>query len=192
MSVNPWKRLSSSHIYGTNWFAVREDQVIHPDGRRGTYSVVSATRLAAGILPLWPDGTLTLVGQFRYPLNEYSWEVPEGGGALDADPLEIARQELREETGIEAAGWEYLGRVHTSNCFTDELCHLFLATDLTQGVARPDPEEVIQTRRVPLEEAVRMASDGTITDSVSIAGIFRLSVRLASSAVPSPSDPRRR
>lgn len=190
--MNPWTRLSSSPIYSTNWFAVREDHVLRPDGRPGTYSVVSATRLATGILPLWPDGTLTLVGQFRYPLNEYSWEIPEGGGSLDADPLEIARQELREETGIEAATWEYLGRVHTSNCFTDELCHLYLATGLTQGVARPDPEEVIETRRVPFAEAVAMASDGTITDSISIAGIFRLSVRLAPRSAPPPSGSRGR
>lgn len=180
MSINPWKTLSSSHLYGNKWFAVREDQVIRPDGQCGTYSVVSASRLATGILPLWSDGTVTLVGQYRYPLNEYSWEIPEGGGALDADPLAIARQELREETGIEAATWRYLGRVHTSNCFTDELCHLFLAEGLTQGVAQPDPEEIIQTRRLPFEEAVSMAHDGRITDSISIAGIFRLAVHLNS------------
>lgn len=178
MPMNPWKRLSSSPIYGNEWFAVREDRVIRPDGQLGTYSVVSASRLATGIVPLWPDGTVTLVGQYRYPLDEYCWEIPEGGGDLSAHPLEIAKQELSEEAGIEAATWTYLGRMHTSNCFTDELCHLFLAQDLTQGMAKPDPEEVIDPRRVAFEEAVRMASDGRITDSISIAGIFRASVHL--------------
>lgn len=177
--MNPWKTLSSSPIYENEWFAVREDRVIRPDGQLGTYSVVSASRLATGIVPLWHDGTVTLVGQHRYALNEYSWEIPEGGGALSAQPLEIAKRELIEEAGIQAATWIYLGRVHTSNCFTDELCHLFLASDLTQGIAQPDPDERIESRRVSFEEAVRMTCDGRITDAISIAGIFRASMYLA-------------
>lgn len=174
---NPWKTLSSSDVYENEWFSVREDQVIRPDGKSGTYSVVSAERLAIGILPLWENGSLTLVGQYRYPLDEYSWEIPEGGGDLDVDPLESAKRELLEETGIEAKKWEYLGRVHTSNCFVDEVCHLFLARHLIQGVAHPGPEELLETQRVSLGEAVRMARDGRITDSISIAGIFRLWAR---------------
>lgn len=178
MPTNPWKTLSSSPIYGNQWFAVREDRVVRPDGELGTYSVVSASRLATGIVPLWQDGTVTLVGQHRYPLDEYSWEIPEGGGDLTAHPLEIAKRELIEETGIEAAAWIELGRVHTSNCFTDELCYLFLARELTQGMSRPDPDEIIDTRRVSFEEAVRMTCDGRITDAITIAGIFRASVHL--------------
>lgn len=178
MTMNPWKTLSSSSIYGNQWFAVREDRVIRPDGQLGIYSVVSASRLATGIVPLWPDGTVTLVGQFRYPLNEYSWEIPEGGGGLTIDPLDIAKRELIEETGIEAASWTSLGRVHTSNCFTDEVCHLYLAQGLTQRTARPDPDEIIATRRIPFEDALAMTHDGRITDSITIAGIFRASVHL--------------
>jgi 8-oxo-dGTP pyrophosphatase MutT (NUDIX family) len=178
MPMNPWKTLASLPIYGNKWFSVREDRVIRPDGQLGTYSVVSASRLATGIVPFWPDGTVTLVGQYRYPLDEYSWEIPEGGGDLTAQPLDIAKRELSEEAGVEAATWTYLGRVHTSNCFTDEVCHLFLARDLTQGVAKPDPEEVIETRRVSLDEALKMTYDGQITDSITIAGIFRASVHL--------------
>ena len=178
MPINPWKRLSSSRIYGNQWFAVREDRVVRPDGEVGTYSVVTASRVATGIVPLWPDGTVTLVGQYRYPLDEYSWEIPEGGGDLAAKPLDVAKRELSEETGITAGTWIYLGRVHTSNCFTDELCHLFLARDLTQGTPKPDPEEVIEARRMPFEEVLRMTADGRITDAISIAGIFRASLRL--------------
>lgn len=176
---NPWKTLSSTRIYETAWFSVREDKVIRPDGNRATYSVVLAERLALGVLPLWPDQTLTLVGQFRYPIGEYSWEIPEGGGSLKEDPLVGAKLELLEETGIEAASWDYLGRCHTSNCFTDEVGHLYLAQDLRQGVPRPGPDEELVTRRVPLSEAVAMAADGRITDSISIAGIFRLARNLA-------------
>lgn len=174
MEKNPWETLSSSQIYENQWFAVREDQVIGPDGKRGTYHVVSVRRVAVGILPIWEDGSLTLVGQYRYPINEYSWEIPEGGGAFDVDPVESAKRELREETGLTARRWEYLGRTHTSNCFMDEVCHLYLAEGLTQGVAEPGPEEILQTKRVPIEEAVAMAQDGRITDAISIAGVFRL------------------
>jgi 8-oxo-dGTP pyrophosphatase MutT (NUDIX family) len=179
MPLNPWKTLSSARIYGNPWFSVREDTVIRPDGQPGTYTVVSAARLATGIVPLWPDETITLVGQYRYALEEYSWEIPEGGGPLDADPLDIARAELREETGIEAANWEYLARVHTSNCFTDEVGHVFLATGLTQHEAQPDPEEVLTARRIPVAEAIRMARDGAITDAITIAALFHLSLRRA-------------
>src|SRR5687768_18570486 len=108
--MNPWKTLSTVEIYRNNWFSVREDSVIRPDGELGTYSVVSASRLATGIVPLWEDGTITLVGQHRYPLDEYSWEIPEGGGQLTAHPLGIAQRELIEETGLEAATWIELGR----------------------------------------------------------------------------------
>jgi 8-oxo-dGTP pyrophosphatase MutT (NUDIX family) len=174
MKESPWKTFSSLPVCKNNWFAVREDRVIGPDGEPGTYHVVSAGRLAVGVLPLWEDGSLTLVGQYRYPIKEYTWEIPEGGGEFDVDPLETAKRELREETGIRAETWEYLGRTHTSNCFLDEVCHLFLATGLTQGVAEPGPEEILQVKRVPFAEAIAMVKDGRITDAISIAGIFHL------------------
>ena len=177
MEKNPWAAFSSIRVCENKWFTVREDQVIGPDGEPGTYHVISAGRLAVGVLPVWEDGSLTLVGQYRYPIEEYSWEIPEGGGEFDVEPLESAKRELREETGITAGTWEYLGRIHTSNCFLDEVCHLFLARDLRQGAAEPDPEEVLQAKRVPFEEAVAMVQDGRITDAISIAGIFHLMSR---------------
>jgi len=191
MTGNPWTRVASSLKYATPWFSVREDEVIRPDGEVGTYSVVSVGRLAVGVLPLWSDGSLTLVGQFRYPVDEYSWEIPEGGGDFEDDPLDTARRELREETGLEASGWNYLGRVHTSNCFLDEVCHLYLATGLTQGVAAPGPDEVLQTWRVPFRKAVAMAVDGRITDAISIAAIFRLLQRAPRLATPARQAARR-
>ena len=174
---NPWKTLSTSRIYQNPWFDVREDQVLRPDGDPGTYGVVSAARTATGILPLWPDGTLTLVGQYRYAIREYSWEIPEGGGNPADDPESIARRELLEETGIQAESWEYMGRIHTSNCFVDEVCHLFLATQLTEGTPLPDAVEVLSTRRESFETVLEMALDGRITDSISVAGVFRLLAR---------------
>jgi 8-oxo-dGTP pyrophosphatase MutT (NUDIX family) len=179
MIRNPWKKLGTRPIYGTPWFSVRCDDVIRPDGQRGTYSVVHSERIAVGVVPLWEDGTVTLVGQWRYPLGEYSWELPEGGGDPARGPLEAARMELREEAGIEARSWAYLGRCHTSNCWTDEVGHLYLARDLVQGTPEPGGDEEILTRRVPLEEAIMMASDGRITDAISIVGLFRLAQLLA-------------
>lgn len=179
MIRNPWKKLGSRPLYATPWFSVRCDDVIRPDGQRGTYSVVHAERIAVGVVPLWDDGTVTLVGQWRYPLGEYSWELPEGGGDLDRSPLEAARMELREEAGIEARSWAYLGRCHTSNCWTDEVGHLFLARDLVQGAPEPGGDEELATRRVAITEAIAMAADGRITDAISVMGLFRLAELLA-------------
>jgi 8-oxo-dGTP pyrophosphatase MutT (NUDIX family) len=181
MRRNPWTQLSTSPIYRNPWFAVREDQVIRPDGSAGIYGVVTAGRWALGIVPLWPDGTVTLVGQYRYPIEEYSWEIPEGGGDLADEPLSGAKRELAEETGLEASSWEYLGRCHTSNCFVDEVGHLFLAEGLRQGPAAPGPDEELETRRLPFSEALAMAADGRITDAISIAGLFRAARWLDSS-----------
>ena len=174
MARNPWQKLATRPIYGTPWFSVRRDDVVRPDGNPGTYSVVHSERLAVGVVPLWNDGTVTLVGQWRYPLEEYSWEIPEGGGDLAGDPLEAARMELREEAGIEARSWAYLGRCHTSNCWTDEVGHLYLARDLVQGKPEPGGDEEIAVQRIPAREAIAMALDGRITDAISIVGLFHL------------------
>jgi 8-oxo-dGTP pyrophosphatase MutT (NUDIX family) len=171
---NPWQRRGSRPIYSTPWFSVRCDEVIRPDGAPGSYSVVHAERLAVGVVPYWDDGSVTLVGQWRYPLESYSWEIPEGGGDLDLDPLEAARAELREEAGIEARTWSELGRCHTSNCWTDEVGYLFLARDLIQGAPAPGGDEEIAVWRLPAAQAIAMAVDGRITDALSIVGLFRL------------------
>jgi 8-oxo-dGTP pyrophosphatase MutT (NUDIX family) len=170
---NPWKTHGSQPIYATPWFSVRRDEVTRPDGAPGVYSVVHAERVAVGVVPLWDDGSVTLVGQWRYPLEQYSWEIPEGGGELDADPIVAARAELLEEAGIEARTWIPLGRCHTSNCFSDEVGHIFLARDLVQGTPSPGGDEEIAVRRVPAAEAIAMAADGRITDALSIVALFR-------------------
>src|SRR5690606_14582902 len=113
-----------------------------------------------------------LVGQFRYPLGEYSWEIPEGGGLLEHDPLDAAKRELKEETGLVATFWERIGRIHTSNSVTDEEGFIYLARGLSQEQAAPEETEDLQVRRLPLRDAVDMVMNGEITDSLSMCGIL--------------------
>ena len=171
-TMNPWRTLSSRKIYDNSWIRVREDAVIRPDGQEGIYGVVSFKNTAIGILAI-EEGFIYLVGQYRYPLGEYSWEIPEGGCAEDEEPLDAARRELEEETGLHAEKWEKLGEAYLSNSVTDERAIWFLATKLVQGKAQPDGTEVLNIRRVTIDEAVRMALSGEITDALSLLAIMR-------------------
>lgn len=170
---NPWQTRGSREIYVNPWIRVREDHVIRADGRDGIYGVVEFQSYALGIVPLAGNGDTFLVGQWRYPLGLYSWEIPEGGGALSVPLLDSARRELAEETGLSAAVWTDLGPFHLSNSVTNETGQVFLAQDLTLGDAYPEGDEVLRVRRLPLTEAYAMAMDGRITDGVSIIGLAR-------------------
>ncbi|WP_224241120.1 NUDIX domain-containing protein [Hyalangium gracile] len=171
---NPWKTLSSRQVYDNPWIRVREDQVINPSGSPGIYGVVSFKNTAVGIVPVDAEGYTYLVGQFRYPLDAYSWEIPEGGAPKGTDVLESARRELKEETGFTAARWTHLCRIHTSNSVTSEEGFIFLAEELTAGSLALEETEDITVKRVSLQEAVRMVMNDEITDSMSIAGILKV------------------
>ena len=169
---NPWRKLSSREIYDNPWIRVREDRVVRPDGEQGIYGVVHFKNIAIGILAVEGD-FLYLVGQYRYPLERYSWEIPEGGCPEGEDPLRAAQRELEEETGLRAANWVKMGQAHLSNSVSDEFAVWFLATGLTAGQCRPEGTERLKVRRVPLSEALRMALVGEITDSLSLLAIMR-------------------
>ena len=170
---NPWKTLSSKIIHSNPWFQLRQDQVIRPDGKPGTYSTILAPT-AVGVVPCFEDGTIILVGQYRYSISTYSWEIPEGGGKPDETPVQTARRELREETGYRAKTYRSLGIMHTSNCFTDETAHLFYATGLSEGKQDLDCTEDIVSKRLPFDKAFQMAVDGKITDSMTIVALMRM------------------
>ncbi|MFD2721621.1 NUDIX domain-containing protein [Hymenobacter monticola] len=180
---NPWQTLSSEVKYHNPWISVREDQVLNPSGGRGIYGVVSMKNKAIGIIPLDAEGNTWLVGQYRYALNEYSWEIPMGGGPVERDVLESAQRELKEETGLLARRWTRIARIHTSNSVTDEEGFVFLAEDLTQGDVEPEETEDLRLWKLPLAEAVRMCMDDRITDGISVAGLLKaervLAARLA-------------
>ena len=176
---NPWKTISSRSVYENAWIRVREDQVIRPDGLPGIYGVIE-TQAAVGVVALTELNEIYLVGQYRYPISSYEWEIVEGGVPRGEDTLSGAMRELAEETGIQARNWSQLGPpLHLSNCITDERAILYLAKDLEFGAAHPEPVEVLKIRKVPLDEAVRMVNEGEISDALSVIGILRAKALLS-------------
>jgi len=170
---NPWQTLSSQPIYTNPWISVREDQVINPKGGQGIYGVVHMKNKAIGIIPIDAEGNTFLIGQYRYALNEYSWEIPMGGGLIEIDLLESAKRELKEETGFTATRWTNIARLHTSNSVTDEEGFVFLAEDLVAGETEFEETEDLQIKKLPFAEAVQMVMDNKITDCISVAGILK-------------------
>jgi 8-oxo-dGTP pyrophosphatase MutT (NUDIX family) len=189
---NPWTTLTAKPQYENPWIRVIEHDVLNPKGDPGIYGVVRFKNLAIGVLPIDADGCTVLVGQYRYPLDVYSWEIPEGGGARDVDPLESARRELVEETGLSAAKWHRFLEMHLSNSVSDEHAICYLAWDLTQGAAEPEDTEQLALRRVPFAEAVRMAMEGEITDAMAVASLLKAQLLLDRGLLPEELSARMR
>ncbi len=173
---NPWTINSSEEKYDNPWINVVEHQVINPSGGMGIYGKVHFKNLAIGIIPIFENGDTILVGQYRLPLNAYSWEIPEGGGKIGVEPIESAKRELLEETGLSATRWSHLLEMHLSNSVSDELAIIYLAEDLIQGEAMPEETEQLQLKRVPLTQAFDMVMNGEITDSMSVAALLKLKI----------------
>ncbi|HEY2382184.1 MAG TPA: NUDIX hydrolase [Terriglobia bacterium] len=173
METNPWKSLSSDVVYENRWIRVTEHQVINPAGSPGIYGVVHFKHLAVGVVP-WEDGYIWLVGQFRLPLERYSWEIPEGGGSRGQDPLESAKRELKEETGMTADDWEIIVRMDLSNSVSDEEAIVYLAKGLQHGTSQPDETEQLSVRKVSLDEAFEMVENGEIRDAITVAAVYKM------------------
>ncbi|WP_439559520.1 NUDIX domain-containing protein [Dyadobacter sp.] len=169
---NNWKTLSSQTVYENAWLELSHRDVINPSGNKGIYGLVKFKNQAIGIIPIDENGNIYLVGQFRYAIDEYSWEIPEGGGLLGTDVLAAAQRELKEETGLVANKWTKLARVHTSNSATNEEAFLYIAEELSQQEAEPEDTEDLQVKIVPLTEAVEMVMRSEITDSMSVCAIL--------------------
>src|SRR5262245_51574146 len=179
IASGPWTRHSRRVAYENAWITIWHDEVTRPDGSPGVYGVVHFANLAAGVLAVDADDRTVLVGQHRYTLDDDSWEIPEGGVPEGETALEGAQRELLEETGVEAAEWRELGRVHLSNSVSDELAVVYLATGLRRGEANPDATEDLQVEWLPFDEVLAMTADGRITDAISVVAIQALALERA-------------
>jgi ADP-ribose pyrophosphatase len=183
-SVNPWSTLKSREVYDNAWIRVVDHQVLNPRGNPGIYGTVHFKNLAIGVVPLDRQGCTFLVGQYRYPLGRYSWEIPEGGGAKDIDPLVSAQRELSEETGLTAGRWQTLLEMDLSNSATDEHAICYLAWDLKQGEPHPEEAELLTIRRLPFVMAFGMVERGEITDAMSVAAIQKVQLLALTRRLP--------
>ncbi len=171
-----WEMLSNETKYENPWIRVEHHEVITPTGQPGIYGKVHFKNVAVSVVPIDTDGNTYLVGQERYTIGQYSWELPEGGCLIESDesPLDAAKRELMEETGLEAETWTCLGEVYLSNSVTDEKAVIFLAKNLKQHMAQPEETEVLQIRKLPLQDAIEMAKNGEISDALSVISLLKV------------------
>ncbi len=175
---NPWKTLANEVKYDNPWIQVSHRDVINPGGGKGIYGMVHFKNLAIAIVPLDEDLNTWIVGQYRYTLEAYSWEIPEGGGLLGVDPIKSAKRELKEETGVSANKWTKILDMHMSNSVSDEASITYVAQDLTIGEAEPEESEDLVVKKLPFEKVFQMAMNGEITDALAVASIFKVQIML--------------
>jgi len=170
---NPWETVSGKLVYDNPWINLTEYQVITPAGTPGIYGKVHFKNIAIGVIVIDENGDTYLVGQYRFPLNEYSWEIPEGGCPEGTDYLVAAKRELKEETGFEAKTWTEILRMHVSNSVSDEFAVVYVAQDLKAGEAEPEDTEKLAVEKMPFAQALQWVMEGKITDSISVAAILK-------------------
>ena len=175
---NPWKIITSKQVYDNPWIQLTEYDVINPNGGKGIYGKVHLKNTAIGVVVLDDMMNTWIVGQFRFTVDQYSWEIPEGGGLIGVDPLIGAKRELLEETGLIADHWEPLLSMHLSNSVSDELAIIFLARGITQKTAKPEETEQLQIQKLPFEKVYEMVEAGKITDAMSVAAIYKIKLML--------------
>jgi len=180
---NPWKTLKSEVKYDNPWIKITEHQTVNAADKSGIYGVVHYKNIAVGIIPIDEEHNIWLVGQYRYPLQQYSWEICEGGGPIGIPVLDSAKRELLEELGIKANDWKELLQMHLSNSVSDESGIIYIAKDLAFHKPEPEDGEVLQIKKIPFTEAYNMVMEGEITDSLSVAGILKMKILMDKGAL---------
>ena len=175
---NPWKIIDTDKVYESPWIHVTKHNVLDPSEQPGTYSVVHFKHLAIGVLPLDEEYNTWIVGQYRFPLKRYTWEIPEGGGDMNVPPIDSAKRELSEEVGISATKWTNIQEFDTSNASTDERAIIFVAQKLNFHEAHPDDNEELTIKKLPFAELYELAVKGEITDSLSLVAILKTKLLL--------------
>lgn len=181
---NPWKINSEENIYDNSWINVTEFKVLNPAGNPGIYGKVHFKNKAIGIVALDENQNIYMVGQYRFPINKYSWELPEGGGPLDGLPLDSAKRELLEETGLKAKKWTEILRMHLSNSVCDEEAIIYLAQNLQQFEPEPEETEQLIIKKLPFEEVYQMVCRGEITDAITVAAVLKVYILIAENQLP--------
>jgi 8-oxo-dGTP pyrophosphatase MutT (NUDIX family) len=181
---NPWTVISSATVYENDWIQVHHHDVLRPSGRPGIYGTVHFKNQATGVVPIDENGNIVMVGQFRFPLHAYSWEIPEGGGAHGVSALESAQRELREECGLVARYWKEIVCMDLSNSVSDEHSTAFLAWEFSEAPADPDETERLQVARVPFWDVIDRAKRGEIRDAISVAALFRVALMALQGELP--------
>jgi len=181
--LNPWTICKKNTVYENPWIKVDHHEVIDPKGLPGIYGTVHYKHTAIGIVPLSDEHETWLVGQYRFPLNTYSWEIPEGGAHKSETPLEAAKRELREETGLLAKNFEYIMEMHLSNSTSDEKALVYIAHGLTEGPSAPESTEDLQIKKIPFAKALEMVLAGEITDAISVAALLKTAHLLSSGSL---------
>ncbi|HRH38055.1 MAG TPA: NUDIX hydrolase [Flavobacteriales bacterium] len=174
----PWKTIRSEERYATPWISVSHHDVIDPSGAAGIYGVIHFKNIAVGVVPLDEELNTWIVGQYRYPIKAYSWEIPEGGGKRDVPPLESAKRELREEVGITATHWMELLQMDLSNSASDETAIIYVAQGLSFHEPEPDHNEELAMRKLPFSELYRMVLHGEVRDSLTVAAVLKIQLML--------------
>lgn len=176
--ANPWTISAQKQVYDNPWIQLTEFQVLTPSGTPGIYGKVHFKNYALGVVVLDEDMNTYLVGQYRFPVDQYSWEIPEGGGPLGIEPLESIKRELLEETGLKANSWREIQRLHLSNSVSDELAILYLATNLQQFEAEPEETEQLIVKKLPFNEVYQMVCRGEITDAMTVAAVLKVQLMI--------------
>jgi 8-oxo-dGTP pyrophosphatase MutT (NUDIX family) len=176
--IGGWKTKTSAVVYENPWIKISHEDVITPKGTDGIYGVVHFKNTAIGVVPIDDEGNTWLVKQSRYTLNQYTWEIPEGGCPQGESPLDAAKRELEEEVGLQANDWQQLMTMHLSNSVTDELCVVFVARDLFPGQQQLEATEDIEVKKIRLVDAIEMVKQGEITDGISVAALLRIALDL--------------